>query len=263
MKIAISQIWVSDSQEDEQAASRLDSILETIAQAADEADVICFPEYFLGKLPPEPMPNAALLAIQDVARLAGINVVCGIARDLRRQEGNYLTSLVINRNGHIIASVDKTCLYPAEQLWYRAGHRELFVELDEVGVGILAGFDLLRADLARDAVRRGAQILIAQFAADTPAYLDTLRAVIVSRALEYLVPVVAVGQLGEFFGREYIGGSTVAQPTLTDGNMPGPVAFILEMGNEEDMWIVDLDLDSFREMRRRFSYFELPRTLRE
>lgn len=250
MKVAISQLRVAET------ARHLDSVLETIAHAADEADVICFPEYFLGKLPPEPMPNAALLTIQDVARLAGINVVCGVTRDLRHGDGNYLTSVVINRAGRIIASLDKTSLYPAEQLWYRAGQGQLLTELDGgIGVGVLAGFDLFRPDLVHAMVHEGAQFLIVQFAADSPEYLETLRAVITTRALEHLMPVVAVGQLGEFFGREYIGGSTVVQPTMTDNNLPGPVECILAMEDEEEMWVVDLDLDVFREMRNRFSHY--------
>ncbi|GAB4526722.1 MAG: hypothetical protein Kow0063_01230 [Anaerolineae bacterium] len=257
MRIAVSQLRV------EEGAPHLDGVLETIARAADEVDLICFPEYFLGKLPPEPMPNSALLAIQEVARLANINVVGGITRDLRHGDGSYLTSFVINRAGRIIASVDKTCLYPAEQLWYRPGRGQLWAELEGgVGVGILAGFDLMRADLVRAAVQAGAQFLIAQFAADSPAYLETVRAVICTRALEHLVPVVAVGQLGQFFGREFIGGSTVVQPTLTAGDVPGPVEYILAMSDEEDMWVVDLDLDAFREMRHRFSFLRPPRTPR-
>jgi hypothetical protein len=68
--------------------------------------------------------------------------------------------------------------------------------------------------------------------------------------------------LGHFFGREYIGGSTVMQPTLTAGGIPGPVECILAMGDEEDMWVVDLDLDAFREMRRNFSYGRPLRTPR-
>jgi predicted amidohydrolase len=250
MRIAVSQLRVTED------AQHLDAVLETIARVADEVDLICFPEYFLGKLPPEPMPSSALLAIQEVARLAKVNVVCGITRDLRHGDGNYLTSTVINRSGHIIASIDKTCLYPAEQLWYRAGRGQLWAELDDgVGLGVLAGFDLLRADLVHAAAQAGAQLLIVQFAADSPEYLGTLRAVISTRAIEHLVPVVAVGQLGRFFGREHIGGSTVVQPTLTAGDMPGPIECVLSMGDEEETWVVDLDLDTFREMRRRFSYY--------
>ncbi len=253
MKIAISQFRVDEH------SQHLDSVVETIARAADEVDVICFPEYFLGKLPPEPMPNSALLAIQEVARLANINVVCGITRDLRQGDGSYLTSIVINRAGGCIASIDKTCLYPAEQLWYRAGQGQLYVELDDgIGVGVLAGFDLVRADLVHTTIQAGAQLLIVQFAADTLDYLETVRAVISTRALEHLVPIVAVGQLGNFFGREYVGGSTVVQPTMATGDVPGPVERVLAMGDEEDMWAIDLDLEAFREMRRRFSYFRPP-----
>jgi predicted amidohydrolase len=261
MKIAVSQVQAVECPDDGENSQRLDAILETIAHAADEADIICFPEYFLGKSPPEPMPNVALLTIQEAARLAAVNVVCGIIRDLRHGDGSYLTSIVINRAGHVVASLDKTSLYPAEQVWYRAGRGELLVEIDGgIGVGVLAGFDLLRADLVRNVMQAGAQLLIAQFAADNDAYLETMRAVVTTRALEYLVPVVAVGQLGEFFGRRYIGGSTVVQPTLTNGNLPGPVERVLAMGDEEAMWIVDLDLDACREMHRRFSYAGPPRT---
>jgi predicted amidohydrolase len=254
MKVAVSQLRIEES------SQPLDDVLETIAYAADEVDLICFPQYFLGKLPPEPMPSPAVLAIQEVARLAHVNVVCGITRNLRHGDGSYLTSIVINRSGDITGYIDKTCLYPAEQLWYRAGQGPLWVEIDgDIGVGVLAGFDLLRADLVREAVQAGAQLLVVQFAADTPEYLETTRAVISTRALEHLVPVVAVGQLGNFFGREYIGGSSVVQPTLTSGDVPGPVERVLAMQDEQDMWVVDLDLDAFREMRRRFSYYEPPR----
>jgi predicted amidohydrolase len=254
MKIAVSQLRVEES------SQHLDDVLESIAQAADEVDIICFPEYFLGKLPPEPMPSSSILAIQEVARLADVNVVCGIIRDLRHGDGSYLTSLVINRAGRIIASIDKTSLYPAEQLWYRAGQGQLWVELDEgIRVGVLAGFDVLRADLVRAVVEEGAQLLFVQFAADSVDFLETMRAVISTRALEHLIPVVAVGQLGTFFGREYVGGSTVVRPTLTAGDVPGPIERILAMEDEEDMWAVDLDLDAFRDMRRRFSYYRPPR----
>jgi predicted amidohydrolase len=255
LRVAVSQLRVEEESE------HLDGVLEAIARAADEVDVICFSEYFLGKLPPESMPSSALLAIQEVARLAQVSVVGGITRDLRHGDGSYLTSFVINRDGRIIASIDKTCLYPAEKLWYRAGRGQLWAELDgEIGIGILAGFDLMRADLARAAMGEGAQFLVAQIAVDSPDYLETVRAVIRTRALEHLVPVVAVGQLGHFFGREFIGGSTVMQPTLMAGDVPGPVECILAMGDEEDMWVVDLDLDAFREMRRSFSYYRPLRT---
>jgi predicted amidohydrolase len=254
MKVAVCQIRI------EEDSQPLNDVLETIAYVADEVDLICFPQYFLGKLPPEPMPSPPVLAIQEVARLANVNVVCGITRELRHGDGNYLTSIVINRSGNIVGNVDKTCLYPGEQLWYRAGQGQLCIEIDGgIGVGVLAGFDLLRADLVREAVQAGAQLLMVQFAADTPEYLETIWAVISTRALEHLVPVVAVGQLGHFFGHTYIGGSSVVQPTLTTGDVPGPVERVLAMQDEEDMWVVDLDLDAFYEMRRRFSYGEPPR----
>ena len=51
-----------------------------------------------------------------------------------------------------------------------------------------------------------------------------------------------------------------ASNTLTAGDVPGPVECILAMDDEEDMWVVDLDLDVFREMRRRFSYYRPLRT---
>lgn len=254
MKVAVRQVRIEEN------SQPLDDVLETIAYVADEVDLICFPQYFLGKLPPEPMPNPAILAIQEVARLAHVNVVCGITRNLRHHDGNYLSSIVINRTGNIIANIDKTCLYPGEQLWYRPGQGQLWTEIDVgIGVGVLAGFDLLRADLVHEAVQGGAQLLIVQFAADTAEYLETIRAVISTRALEHMVPVVAIGQLGNFFGHEYIGGSSVVQPTLITGDVPGPVERVLAMQDEEDMWVVDLDLDAFRDMRRRFSYCEPPR----
>ena len=96
MKVAVSQLRIEES------SQPLDDVLETIAYVADEVDLICFPQYFLGKLPPEPMPSPAVLAIQEVARLANVNVVCGITRNLRHGDGSYLTSIVINRSGTII-----------------------------------------------------------------------------------------------------------------------------------------------------------------
>jgi predicted amidohydrolase len=254
MRVAIAQTrteWDSP----EAPLNNLNKALEAIEQIAGEADVICFGEYFLGKAAPQPLPNRAIAAIQHAAGQAGVNVICGVTREERRGIGNRLTSLVINRSGEITASIDKAVLYPAEKLWYTAGTGELLAYIDGEPVGILAGYDLLHPELVYGVVQQGAQALICQIAADEPSYLETLQAVVVTRTLEHLLPVVAVGQLGRAFGHEYLGGSMICQPRLTPAGLPEVVEKLLQMADEEESWVAELDLRSFRELRRRFSFY--------
>lgn len=258
MRIAVAQIsteWASP----EAPRHNLGKALEVIAQVAGEADVVCFGEYFLGKAPPSLLPNLTISAIQFAASQANLNVVCGVVREQRTGEGNFLTSLVINRQGYITASIDKVVLYPGEKLWYRAGEGDILAYIDDEPVAILAGYDLLHPGLIYDVIRDGAQVLICQISADEAEYLETLQAVVVTRTLEHMTPVVAVGQLGDSFGRRHLGGSIICEPRLTKEGMPGAVDTLLSMGEEEDLWVVDLDLSKFREMRRRFNFYRRTR----
>jgi predicted amidohydrolase len=258
VRIAIVQIRTEGDSPD---ASRhnLDKALEAIEQVAGEADVICFAEYFLGKAAPSPLPNVAISALQVAASQAHLNVICGVIREQRAGTGNFLVSLVINRYGDVTAAIDKVVLYPGEKLWYRAGEGALLAYIDDEPVGILSGYDLLHPNLVYNVIQEGAQALICQISADEPGYLETLQAVVVTRALEHLLPVVAVGQLGESFGREHLGGSIICEPRLTDEGVPGAVETLLRMENEEELWVVDLDLRSFREMRRLFNFYRRTR----
>jgi predicted amidohydrolase len=258
VKIAIAQIRTECNSPDA-PRHNLDKALEAIEQVTGEADVICFAEYFLGKAAPSPLPNLALSAIQAAALRANLNVICGVVREQRAGTGNFLTSLVINRSGDMAAAVDKVVLYPAEKLWYMAGEGALLAYIDDEPVGILAGYDLFHPNLVYNVIQEGAQALICQISADEPKYLETLQAVVATRALEHMLPVVAVGQLGESFGREYMGGSIVCEPRLTEEGVPGAVETLLRMEKEEALWVVDLDLRSFREMRRLFNFYRRTR----
>ena len=87
-----------------------------------------------------------------------------------------------------------------------------------------------------------------------------MQATMIARANANGVPVAAVGQLGEFMKRQYLGGSIAVMPrTVKYGVMEvaDGVDILLRMGDEEDMGVVEFDLRALRAMRKKFNLREL------
>ena len=79
-------------------------------------------------------------------------------------------------------------------------------------MGVIAGYDVAVSDVARLLVDKGAELLLYQLSASSVEERDTLQAAAIARANSNSVPLAAVGQLGEFMKRQYLGGSIAVIP---------------------------------------------------
>jgi predicted amidohydrolase len=230
--------------------------------ARSKARVVIFSEYFLGDVPVEELPNEQITELQAQAKRSRINIVCGVTRNRIREQPReqYLTSVVIGRRGEILGLVNKAVYNPTERPWFDKVTEVEPVEIDGLKVGVISGYDVAVSDVARILVDKGAELLLYQLSASSVEERDTMQAAAIARANSNSVPLAAVGQLGEFMKRQYLGGSIAVMPrTVKYGVMEvaDGVDILLRMEDEEDMGVVEFDLRALRAMRKKFSHREL------
>jgi predicted amidohydrolase len=250
--------------------SRPGSVEENLLKARDFAKraarakcrAVIFGEYFLGDLPVEALPNAPIAELQAQAKRSRINIVCGITRNRVSEQPReqYLTSVAIGKRGEVLSMVNKVVYNPTERPWFDKVSTIEPVEIDGVKCGIMAGYDAAVPDIARNRVEKGAEVLLYQLSASSVEVRDTMQAAVITRSNANSVPVAAVGQLGEFMKRQYLGGSIAVMPrTIKYGVMEvaDGVDILLKYEEEEDMGIVEFDLRALRSMRKKFSHQDL------
>ncbi len=172
----------------------------------------------------------------------------------------YLTSVVIGKRGEVLGKVNKAVYNPTERPWFDKVTHVSPVEIDGVKVGILAGYDAAVSKVARLLTEKGAEVLLGQISASSVEERETMQAAVITRCNANSVPVAAVGQLGEFMKRQFLGGSIAVMPrTVKYGVMEvsDGVDIRLRMGDEEDLGVVEFDLRALRAMRKKFSHADL------
>jgi predicted amidohydrolase len=149
----------------------------------------------------------------DLAAQHGTTVVAGMFEVSDDPDRPYNTLVVVDREG-LQASYRKIHLY--DSFGYRESDRLVagppepqLVEVSGVGVGLMTCYDLRFPELARELVRRGAQLLVVPSAwVAGPAKVEHWRTLAAARAIENTVYVAAVGQPGP----RYSGHSLVVGP---------------------------------------------------
>ncbi|MCK4970853.1 MAG: carbon-nitrogen hydrolase family protein [Thermoplasmata archaeon] len=261
-KVAIAQMsydWTRPGSIEENLLKARDFIKKA---ARATCRVVIFGEYFLGDLPVEPLPNEQIAELRAQAKRSRINIVCGITRNRVSEQPReqYLTSVVIGRRGEILALVNKAVYNPTERPWFDKVSVVEPVEIDGVLCGVMAGYDAAVSNVARLLVEKGAEILLYQLSASSSEERDTIQAAVIARSNSNGVPVAAVGQLGEFMKRQYLGGSIAVMPrTVKYGVMEvaDGVDIPLRLEEEEELGIVEFDLRALRAMRKKFSHLDL------
>lgn len=261
-KVAIAQMsydWTRPGSAEENLLKARDF---TKRAARAKCRVVIFGENFLGDIPVEVLPNEQIAELQAQAKRSRINIVCGTTRNRVSEQPReqYLSSVVIGRRGDIISMVNKVVYNPTERPWFDKVTVVEPVEIDGVLCGVMAGYDAAVSDVARLLVEKGAEVLLYQLSASSVEERDTMQATIIARSNANGVPIAAVGQLGEFMKRQYLGGSIAVMPrTVKYGVMEvaDGVDIPLRLEDEEEMCIVEFDLRAMRAMRKKFSHLEL------
>jgi deaminated glutathione amidase len=165
----------------------------------------------------EPLDGPFVEALAGLAREHRTTVVAGMFEASADPGRPYNTLAVVDAGG-LRASYRKIHLY--DSFGYRESDRlcagevqPVTVEVGGVTVGLMTCYDLRFPELARELVRRGAQLLVVPSAwVAGPAKVDHWVTLVRARAIENTVFVAAVGQPGP----RYSGHSLVVGPAGED-----------------------------------------------
>lgn len=186
---------------------------ESVRQAASRgADIVVFPEWFLGLNPVEVIPNRFTENLSLLARELGIMIITGSLRVLdnetikKQQKG-----LIIDQDGTIVGTQTKMTFQPTERPWFEPGVGISVIHTRFGRLVILLGLDAVD-DVLWDATR-GFQpdIVVMATSPKNITERNLLQDLAISHSLEMQNTIIVAPFLGHFAGQNYIGGAAIAQ----------------------------------------------------
>jgi predicted amidohydrolase len=161
----------------------------------------------------EPLDGPFVQRLTEFAAAHDTTVIAGMFETSSDPGRPFNTLAVVDRDG-LRASYRKIHLYDSfgykESERLTAGEIEpVLVDVGGLSVGLMTCYDLRFPELARELVRRGAQLLVAPSAwVAGPGKVEHWRTLVAARAIENTVFLAAVGQPGP----RYTGHSMVVGP---------------------------------------------------
>lgn len=206
-RIAICQI--AYVRELDKAQSRA---VESIRQAASRgADIVVFPEWFLGLNPVEVIPNRVTDSLSMVARELGIMIITGSLRVLdgesikKQQKG-----IVIEQDGTIVGAQAKMNFYPTERPWFEPGTGISAIHTRFGRLIILLGLDAFDNELWSNACAFQPDLVVLATSPRNVAERNQLQELAINHSLDIQATVLVSPFLGRFAGQNYIGGAVIA-----------------------------------------------------
>jgi deaminated glutathione amidase len=189
----------------------------------------------------EPLDGPFVARLTEFAAAHDTTVVAGMFEISDDPGRPYNTLAVVDRDG-LRASYRKIHLYDSfgykESERLSAGEIEpVLVDIGGLSVGLMTCYDLRFPELARELVRRGAQLLVAPSAwVAGPGKVEHWRTLVAARAIENTVFLAAVGQPGP----RYTGHSLVVGPA---GDLLG------ELGDGDHVLTVSVSTEDLERAR--------------
>lgn len=260
MRIAVVQLCSSEVPSENLA------LMRASMPDASGADLVVFPEATMASFATrsadvaQPLDGPWADGVRHLAREVGIAVVVGMFTPAAGGKARN-TLLAMDAEGAVVASYDKIHLFDAwgfqESRHMEAGDRPVLVTIGGVRFGLATCYDVRFPGLFTHLAGRGAEaILLPASWADGPEKLHQWRTLVTARAMDSTAFVVAVDQ--------------AKPPTSADGRTPtgighsmvvGPTgAVLLELGEDPELEIIDLDLDSVAGVRERLPVLQHART---
>lgn len=236
--------------------------------AKSGADVVVLPEMFncCGHTKvmvenAEEIPGDTINVLSDKARKLGIYIVCGSIFEKVDNNRVYNTSVIVGRNGEVVAKYSKIHLFDVdiqEKIRYKesenvvAGKKVVTADMGNVNVGMSICYDLRFCELYRSLSLNGAKIIFipSAFTAATGEY--HWEPLVKARAIENQTFVVAANQIGTSPNNiTCYGNSMVVDPW-------GRV--LAKAEDNENVILAEIDLDLLEEVRKEIPLFEHRRT---
>ncbi len=191
-------------------AENLGTLRRIVEENAD-ADLIVFPELFLGGYTTREPEELALdldgpevQSLADAARGHSTALILGAAE--RLTEGVSNSAFCVDERGELTGTYRKTHLFGDEKGVFVAGDELLVVELGGLKAGLMICFDVEFPEVARSLALAGAELLVTisanmdPFGRDHDVFATT-------RALENGLPHLYVNQVGEGEAFSFAGGT--------------------------------------------------------
>lgn len=203
------RVAISQSPYDRDATAALQRAASHMQRARElGADLIVFPEWFLGLNPPEPMPSRALRVLADAARRHGVGVVTGTLRVLDpATSAKQQRALVLDQDGAVLGSQAKCDLDPPERPWFEAGEGIEAIPTRWGRVVLLLGPDALAPARWAECRRTGPALVVMATASKTAAEHRAVEDLALARSLDSSAVVVVVPLLGRFGGAFHVGAA--------------------------------------------------------
>ncbi|HEX2932949.1 MAG TPA: carbon-nitrogen hydrolase family protein [Candidatus Binatia bacterium] len=259
-KIAIAQIKSStDKSENLKLARKL------IKDAKEKGgELVAFPEFLMAFSPAsqsaaaltqvaEKTDGAFVSSLREAAKASAIAVIATIYENCPVPNRVFDTAVFIDAHGNVASIYRKLHLYDAfgfkeSDKFHPGDDIAPLASVGEHRFGMMICYDLRFPEMARMLTLAGANILIAPAGwVQGDLKLEHWQTMIRARALENGCYVIAPAQVGNI----YIGHSMAVDPlgrTLAD------------LGDNEDMTIIELDLSLLRETREKLPLLQNRRT---
>jgi predicted amidohydrolase len=182
----------------------------------------------------------------NLAKKYHVNIVAGSVADIQGDQV-YNRLYIFNREGKVKSHYDKAHLIQQarEHEFLTAGTSTEVFTLDEVACGAIICYDIRFPELARTVALKGAKVLF--IPAQWPeTRIEHWKALVIARAIENQMYVVAVNRIGSEFKANFPGKSLVVDPW-------GKV--LVELDDQEQIVQTDIDIDLVDRIRTKIPCF--------
>jgi len=253
LRIALLQMKVTAGDPDENYRRAGDMLREAVA-GGEKPDVILLPEMWntgyalerIRELADEGGERTGRF-IGDFCRRHGVNVIAGSIAD---KTGGRVrnTAYAFDRAGRLTADYSKIHLFRLmdEEKHLAAGGKPGLLSVDGQPAGLIICYDLRFPELTRRLALEGAKILFVPAEWPNPR-LHHWRSLIIARAIENQMYVIACNAVGENGGNTFFGHSMIVDPWGT---------IVAEAGEEETILTAEVDLALADDVRAKIPVFE-------
>ena len=254
MQIAVAQMTSCTDAKEKNVRRAIELITEA---AGRRADLVVLPEFFNVEYfaqhrdyryldYAEALDGPSLSAVAACCRKERVWCVATILE--RARAGSYYdTAALIDRDGEIRGTYRKThpaAVYGLEKIYFRYGGKYPVFEVEGWRVGIMICYDAFFPEVARSLALRGAELVVAPFAAPRHPVWQAMH---ITRAFENGIYLAVCNKVGQEDDWTFAGESLVISP---GGEVLGTGS-----DSKDDIVCADLDLAKVDYWRRRYPMF--------